>query len=227
MIFPGAPRHDLNEESPIMKLVSTCFKDGGRVPGDNAFCIPAADGHACLGANRNPHLAWSGLPAGTRSLVLICNDPDVPTRPDDVNQESRTVPASLPRTDFAHWVLVDLSPAGDIAEGEFSSDITPGGKSGPDGPRGTRQGVNDYTAWFAGDDQMRGDYYGYDGPCPPWNDEIIHHYVFTLYALDVARLPLEGRFTAADVIRAMTGHVLGQTSLTGTYSLNPALPDAS
>ena len=70
---------------------------------------------------------------------------------------------------------------------------------------------------------MQGDYYGYDGPCPPWNDEIVHHYVFTLYALDVAKLRLDGRFTAADVVRAMAGHVLDQASLTGIYSLNPAL----
>jgi phosphatidylethanolamine-binding protein (PEBP) family uncharacterized protein len=42
---------------------------------------------------------------------------------------------------------------------------------------------------------MAGEYYGYDGPCPPWNDERVHTYVFTLYALDIPRLPLEGRFT--------------------------------
>lgn len=206
-----------------MKLTSKNFADNGRIPGENAFCIPAATGHVCLGANRNPHLAWSGLPTGTRSLVLICNDPDVPTRPDDVNQEGRTVPASLPRTDFSHWVLVDLAPSGEIAEGEFSSDVTPCGKPGPTGPRGTRQGINDYTAWFAGDAQMKGDYYGYDGPCPPWNDAILHHYVFTLYALDIERLPVDGRFTAADALKAMAGHVLGEAKLTGVYSLNPAV----
>lgn len=206
-----------------MKLTSKNFADNTRIPGANAFCVPAETGHACLGANRNPQLSWSGLPAGTRSLVLICNDPDVPTKPDDVNQEGRTVPASLPRTDFSHWVLIDLAPAGEIAEGEFSADITPNGKPGPDGPRGTRQGINDYTAWFAGDDQMKGNYYGYDGPCPPWNDALLHHYVFTLYALDVARLPMDGRFTAADVDRAMAGHVLGEARLTGVYSLNPAV----
>lgn len=205
-----------------MKLTSRNFADGARIPGDNAFCIPDGSGRARLGANRNPHLAWSDLPPGTRSLALICSDPDVPTRPDDVNQDGRTVPASLPRTDFAHWVLIDLSPAGEVAEGEFSSDVTPCGKSGPAGPRGTRQGINDYTAWFAGDEQMKGDYHGYDGPCPPWNDEIVHHYVFTLYALDVDRLSLDdARFFAADVKRAMSGHVLGQASLAGLYALNP------
>ena len=40
--------------------------------------------------------------------------------------------------------------------------------------------------WFASDKDMAGDYHGYDGPCPPWNDEIPHRYVFTVYALDVA-----------------------------------------
>lgn len=70
---------------------------------------------------------------------------------------------------------------------------------------------------------MAGDYYGYDGPCPPWNDAIVHHYVFTIYALDLDRLPLEGRFTGAQVREAIEGHVLDQASLTGTYTLNPKL----
>ena len=68
---------------------------------------------------------------------------------------------------------------------------------------------------------MEGDYYGYDGPCPPWNDSIPHHYVFTLYALDIEKLPLSGRFSGGDVIKAMKGHILDQASMTGVYSLNP------
>lgn len=71
---------------------------------------------------------------------------------------------------------------------------------------------------------MAGDYYGYDGPCPPWNDTIVHHYHFTLYALDVPRCPVEGRFDRAEVLAAIDGHVLGRTSITGTYSLNPRVP---
>jgi Raf kinase inhibitor-like YbhB/YbcL family protein len=70
---------------------------------------------------------------------------------------------------------------------------------------------------------MAGDYYGYDGPCPPWNDAIVHHYVFTIYALDLDQLPLEGRFTGAQVREAIARHVLDQASLTGTYTLNPKL----
>lgn len=30
------------------------------------------------------------------SVVIICHDPDVPSKPDDVNKEGRTIPASLP-----------------------------------------------------------------------------------------------------------------------------------
>ena len=65
---------------------------------------------------------------------------DVPTKPDNVNKEGVTVPADLPRTDFYHWVLVDLpADRGSIAEGEFSTAVTPKGKTGPEGPQGTRR----------------------------------------------------------------------------------------
>jgi Raf kinase inhibitor-like YbhB/YbcL family protein len=68
---------------------------------------------------------------------------------------------------------------------------------------------------------MGGNYFGYDGPCPPWNDEIKHHYVFTVYALNVASLPLTGAFTGSDALNAMKSHILDQASITGIYSLNP------
>jgi phosphatidylethanolamine-binding protein (PEBP) family uncharacterized protein len=70
---------------------------------------------------------------------------------------------------------------------------------------------------------MAGDYYGYDGPCPPWNDEIPHRYVFTLFALDVEKLPLAGRFGGKEARAAIQGHVLAQASITGRYSLNPSV----
>ena len=79
------------------------------------------------------------------------------------------------------------------------------------------------AGWFAGDGDMGGDYYGYDGPCPPWNDEILHHYVFTLYALDSARCAVSGMFKGADVLKAIEGHVLAKASLTGIYTLSPKL----
>lgn len=207
-----------------MKLTSQSFFDGQRIPGEFAFCIPAETGHVCLGGNRNPHLAWSDAPAGTRSFAIICHDPDVPSRGDDVNREDRSVPASLPRVDFFHWVLIDLpASVGKIAAGEFSSEVVPRGKGGPAALHGARQGINDYTGWFAHDRDMSGDYFGYDGPCPPWNDELRHRYVFTVFALDIERLPLEGKFGGQEVRAAMRGHVLAEASITGIYTLNPAL----
>ncbi len=207
-----------------MQLSSSSFSDGQKIPGDYAFCIPDPAHHVCLGRNLNPQLSWSDVPAGTRSFVVICHDPDVPSKGDDVNQEGRTIPATLPRVDFFHWVLVDL-PASitTLKEGEFSNGVTPRGKPGPQAAHGARQGINNYTDWFAGDNDMRGDYYGFDGPCPPWNDEIIHRYVFTVFALDIDKLPLAGKFGGPEVRAAMHGHILAQASLTGTYTLNPQL----
>ena len=207
-----------------MKLTSNSFCDGQKIPGELAFCIADPAHHVCLGKNLNPHLAWSDVPTGTKSFVLICHDPDVPSRGDDVNQEDRTVPATLPRVDFFHWVLIDL-PASltEIQAGEFSDEVTPRGKSGPSAQHGTRQGINDYTAWFAGDHDMRGDYFGYDGPCPPWNDELRHRYIFTVFALDIEQLPVEGKFGGQQVRDAMQGHILEKACLTGVYSLNPSV----
>ncbi|MFV0284557.1 MAG: YbhB/YbcL family Raf kinase inhibitor-like protein [Castellaniella sp.] len=207
-----------------MKLHSESFPDQGIVPERNAFARIDPQTHVALAGNRNPHLAWVDVPEGTRSFAILCVDPDAPTQPDDVNQEGREVPADLPRADFYHWVLVDVAPdTRAIAEGDYSNDITPRGKAGPLALDGTRQGLNDYTGWFAADRDMNGDYFGYDGPCPPWNDALVHRYVFTVYALDVAELGVSGRFTGAQALEAMRGHVLAQASLTGTYTLNPRL----
>jgi Raf kinase inhibitor-like YbhB/YbcL family protein len=207
-----------------MILTSESFIDKGAIPGRCAFAVPDAATRIKLSDNRNPHFAWKDLPAGTKSLALVCRDGDVPSKGDDVNQPDRPVPADLPRVDFFHWLLVDLKPeAGPIREGEFSSGVTAGGKNGPAGARGTRHGINDYTAWFAADKDMAGDYFGYDGPCPPWNDTLVHRYEFTLYALDVEACPVEGAFRGPDLLRAIEGHVLGSAKITGTYSLNPAV----
>lgn len=207
-----------------MKLASNSFKDGSRIPGDYAFAVIDPVHHVKLSANRNPHLAWSDAPAGTRSFVVMCHDYDVPSKGDDVNQEGREIPSSLPRVDFFHWTLVDIPPSmTSIEAGAFSNGVTAHGKQGPAAAHGTRQGINDYTGWFAGDEAMKGDYFGYDGPCPPWNDSILHHYVFTVFALDVAKLGVDGKFGGADARKAMQGHILGQAQLTGIYTLNPRL----
>ena len=70
-------------------------------------------------------------------------------------------------------------------------------------------------------DQVPNDigYAGYTGPCPP--PGLVHHYVFTVYALDAElHLPSSAQFppTPATLFRAMIGHVLQTASITGLYS---------
>jgi Raf kinase inhibitor-like YbhB/YbcL family protein len=211
-----------------MKLWSDSFQDGGYIPAEYAFGAINPVTHVTLSGNKNPHLAWSGLPPGTRSLVLICHDPDVPSRGDDVNQEGRSVPPDLPRVQFFHWTLVDLpADAAPIAAEEFSDGVTSRGKPGPEisapGRIGLRHGINDFTSWFGSDPAMAGDYYGYDGPCPPWNDSVVHRYIFTLYALNVARVAVQGRFTGTQVREAIRSSVLAEARIVGIYTLNPEM----
>ncbi|NIR32441.1 MAG: YbhB/YbcL family Raf kinase inhibitor-like protein [Gammaproteobacteria bacterium] len=209
-----------------MKLTSTSFEHNKPISSEFAFCQPDPDTRVTQGGNKNPALSWSDVPDGTKSLVLICLDPDAPSKADDVNKEGRTIPADLPRVEFYHWILIGLrADAVGIQAGEFSDGVTAGGKDGPEGPRGTRQGINDYTNFLAGDRKMAGTYYGYDGPCPPWNDAIPHRYHFTLYALDIERVAVGADFTGADVLKAIDGHILAQARITATYTTNPDVGD--
>ncbi len=64
----------------------------------------------------------------------------------------------------------------EIAAGSCSDGFVVKGKPAPAGPAGSRQGLNDFTGWFAGNPDMAGDYLGYDGPYPPFNDERMHRY---------------------------------------------------
>lgn len=207
-----------------MKLWSDSWTNGDRIPARYAAGRPDAGSGVTFSDNLNPHLQWNEVPAGTRSFALICHDFDVPSRGDDVNKPDREILADLPRVDFFHWVLVDLPPTlTHIAEGEFSRGFTARGKPGPGALHGARQGLNDYTGWFAGDTAMAGYYFGYDGPFPPFNDSLVHHYVFTLYALDLPRLGVDGRFTGAEVRQALSGHVVAEATHSGTYTLNRRL----
>lgn len=209
-----------------MKMAITDIQNNERIDARFALGVPDPGSRVRFGDNRNPEVKWRDLPDGTRSLVLICVDRSAPTRPDDVNRPDREVPSELPRGDFFHWVMVDIPPdSPGIAEGACSDGVTPHGKADPPGPEGSRQGLNDYTGWFAGDDGMAGEWFGYDGPCPPWNDSILHLYHFVLLATDLRRCPVEGSFTGAEVFDAIQGHVLSEVRIVGTYSLNPAVTD--
>jgi len=82
-----------------MKLSSPAFQDQGSIPRK----------YTCEGADVSPPLAIEDIPAGTRSLALIVDDPDAPD------------PAA-PKMTWVHWVLYDLPPETfDFPEGAVSS----------------------------------------------------------------------------------------------------------
>ncbi len=205
-----------------MQLRSDSFAYGQPIPPEFAFGKPGDP--VALSDNRNPHLAWSSAPHGTRSFVITCVDNDVPSKGDDVNKPDRQVPADLPRVEFVHWMLANIPPeCGELAAGSCSDGVSARGKAAPSGPPGSVQGRNDFTGWFEGDADMGGTYLGYDGPCPPWNDSLLHHYHFRVHALDVARLELSPGFGMDQLRAAMAGHVLEEAQWMGTYTLNRAL----
>jgi Raf kinase inhibitor-like YbhB/YbcL family protein len=197
--------------------------DGQRIPEEFAFGIRTETEPFTFGSNVSPAMSWSAGPAGTKSYAIIMHDRSVPTVFDDANQEGKSIPAGLARMDFMHWILVDI-PASttSLPKGAESDSVVPKGK--PTGPadNGVR-GANDFGMFMAGNPDMAGDYGGYDGPAPPWNDEIMHEYVFTVYALDVETLGLSGVFGGADALSAMDGHILASGQIVGEYTLNPDL----
>ena len=78
-----------------LTLSSSSFKEGETLKMDHV--LSADYGFGCGGGNKSPHLSWSGVPAGTKSLAVTCFDPDAPTG-----------------SGFWHWVVFDI-PA-DVTE---------------------------------------------------------------------------------------------------------------
>jgi len=205
-----------------MKFWSDSFSDGTRLREEYAFIKPHPTAQAELAKNRNPHFAWGELPEGTKSLVIIMHDIDAPTSKDFVNKRDKMVPYDYPRQEFYHWAVVDLDPKVFVPPAEFSKEVTIKGKPGPAGVRNTRHALNDFTDWYKGNATMEGQYFGYDGPAPPWNDEKLHNYIFTLYALREKRCPIEGNFTAKDLLNALSGGVvLEKAQLRCTFAILP------
>ena len=95
-----------------LRLTSSAFADGATIPAK----------YTCEGNDLSPPLVWSGLPEGTKSLVLIVDDPDAPD-------------PKAPRMTWVHWVLYNLPPqANGLAEGAGAGALA----------AGTRAGVNDW-----------------------------------------------------------------------------------
>ena len=95
-----------------MELRSPAFVHQGEIPRK----------HTCDGEDRSPPLAWSGLPAGTKSLALIVDDPDAPD-------------PKAPQRVYVHWVLYNIPP---VVSGLVTA-IRPENL-----PAGTLEGLNDW-----------------------------------------------------------------------------------
>ena len=97
---------------------------------------------------------------------------------------------------FTHWVLYGLPATTRSLPENLPKDAL------VKNPAGAQQGTNDFNR------------VGYGGPCPPKGKP--HRYRFTVYALGT-ELKLPPRATKADLLKAMTGQILDQGTLTGTY----------
>ena len=95
-----------------LSITSPAFAERGEIP--TRF--------TCEGEDISPALAWAGLPAGTRSIALIVDDPDAPD------------PAA-PKMTWVHWVLYDIPPS----SAGLPEAVKPGAL-----PAGTREGSNDW-----------------------------------------------------------------------------------
>jgi Raf kinase inhibitor-like YbhB/YbcL family protein len=115
---------DAIQAPETMTLTSSAFSPGGMIPTQ----------HTCNGNNGSPPLSWDAPPQGTRSLVLIVDDPDAPGRT------------------FVHWVLYDVpSDIRQLPEGvptqpillqggvQGKNDFGKYGYGGPCPPGGTHQ----------------------------------------------------------------------------------------
>ncbi len=90
-----------------LRITSPAFADGGEIPAK----------YTCEGKDLSPPLAWSGVPAGAKSLVLIVDDPDAPD-------------PKAPRMTHVHWVLYNLPPGTTALPEAVGAALPPGTKVG-------------------------------------------------------------------------------------------------
>jgi len=102
------------EEMMDIKVTSTAFEEGGMIPAQ----------YTADGADVSPPLAWSGIPEGTQSLALICDDPDAPMGT------------------WVHWVLYNLPATMTGLPENVSADAELAG--------GGLHGVNDFRRYGYG-----------------------------------------------------------------------------
>jgi Raf kinase inhibitor-like YbhB/YbcL family protein len=204
---------------------SSSVADGEPIPETFAVATPTPDGRSELaGRDLSPHLRWSGEPEGTRSFAISVVDPDVPVDRTRMGVEGLSLGDAEPRVDFAHWLVVDIpSDVHELREGAGGDGFVAHGKPMDQPATGAVTGQNGFRGLFEGNADLEGTYGGWDGPYPPWNDEQVHRYFTTVYALDVETLGLKPGFTLDEFRAAMHGHILDEGQIVPTYTLNPSL----
>ncbi|HEX5936422.1 MAG TPA: YbhB/YbcL family Raf kinase inhibitor-like protein [Actinomycetota bacterium] len=207
-----------------LQVESTSMRDGEPIPERYAVATPTADGKAEIaGADVSPHLRWAGEPEATRSFAISVVDPDVPDRSRQ-GVEGLSLGDDEPREDFAHWLVVDIPPnVHELPEGAGGDGFVPHGRPAEPPTAGAVSGQNSYRELFDGNADFEGTYGGWDGPFPPWNDEVVHRYLTTVHALDVDPVGVEPGFTLVEFRAAIEGHVLDEGRIVPTYTLNPSL----
>jgi len=223
-VAPSRVHHRPSGFSVESRSIGTKPGHDSLVGSPHARCQSAEDGTARDGGNQSPELRWSTPPRGTKSLALLVVDPDVPVDRSRENKKGVMIPADAERTDFYHWAVVDIPP--EVREIPLGASAVGQGLLRPKPfteKSFGREGVNDYSVLFDGDVDRAGDYFGWDGPCPAWNDERIHRLGFFLYALDVDSLELPETFGGREVEAAIEGHVLAGVSFSALYFTSPSL----
>jgi Raf kinase inhibitor-like YbhB/YbcL family protein len=206
-------------------IESSSIADGQPIPEVHAVATPTPDGRAEMaGADRSPHLRWSGEPDGTRSFALSVVDPDVPADRARMGVEGLALGDDEPRVGFAHWLVVDIpADVHEIAEGAGGDGFVPHGRTPGRASFGGVEGQNGYRGLFDGNPDLEGTYGGWNGPFPPWNDDVVHRYRVTVHALDVDSVGLDPGFTLEEFGAAIERHVLAEATIVPTYTLNPRL----
>lgn len=204
--------HASPQTVPTLSVTAQGINPQGFIEPKHAFCIPSSSDHQSPGENINIGLKWASGPSGTKSYAILAVDNDVPKDFSPANKEGQMIPASAERRPFYHWVLLDIPFSRTQIEAGLdsnSTDIKPIGATA----YGVR-GINDYST----ESETRG---GYDGPCPPWNDEKIHQYHFKVYALSADNLGGTGRLTGPQALELITPYILATGTAIGHYSMTP------
>ena len=208
-----------------LTVESSSVADGRPIPEAYAVHTPTPDGRSEFdGRDVSPHLRWSGEPPGTRSFAVSVVDPDVPADRTRMGVEGLALGDDEPRVEFAHWLVTDIpADVHELPEGAGGDGFVAHGRPADPPVEGAVSGENDYRGLFEGNADLEGTYGGWDGPYPPWNDEQVHRYFTSVYALDVETLGLTPGFTLAEFREAIQGHVLDEGTIVPTYTLNPRL----